>query len=255
MRKILTGFIALGLLLAGCAVSEYDSGVVNVSIGGEGRYIAGGASRVDEAYLGLIDEDVLYNFEELKNVQAEGDGTIAHTFAGVPVGDYTFLAILLDENEDNIAMAMDGVSVEEGLNELAVEMGPGFTMEFGSLELELEDLDDAFTVKFNDNEVTVGIDIIALIGGLDSLSSFEVTVANTNAKSIQVLNWAGTSVFATATYPSPDENVLSDASFTFNALLTEPEFMIRMESWDTVDSSDFPDEQGYKDYKFRIEFN
>ena len=125
MRKKLLLFLTMGLLLAGCSVSEMnDSGMLNVSIGDDGRYIAGGSSRVDNAYLGLIDQDVLYNFDEMETVQAEIDGTILHTFSGVPVGDYTFIAMLMDADDHNIAMALDPVTIEEGLNELVVEMGP-----------------------------------------------------------------------------------------------------------------------------------
>ena len=256
MRKIVILFLTLGLLLAGCSVSDLsDTGTVQVSMAGvgeSGRYIANDGSTVTKAYLGLIEEDVLYNFDEVEDIE---DFTGQFLFTGIPVGDYSFLALLMDSADHVVAAAIEPVTIEEGLNNLAVEMGPGFTLEFGGLDFELDDLGDEFTVTFNGDEITIGISVDDLVGGLASLASLEIKVAATNAKTIEVLNWSTDTVYAEASYSSPGESSYADATFNINALNLSPQFRIRMTSWETVDDPNFPDEKGYRDYKLRLEFN
>ena len=255
MRKIGFVFVILGLLLAGCAVSDLsDGGTVNVSIGGDGRYITGGASSVDEAYLGLIEEDVLYNFEELTNVDAEG-GVVQHTFAGIPVGDYTFMAILMNEDDDTVAMALDGVTIKEGLNNLEIEMGPGFTLEIGGVDLELDDLDEVFSVKFDGNIITLELEVRDIFDMIfPVLTDLTIDVMNTNAADVEVLDWDENDIFGFDYTPPSSEGEFSENNpFTLMSPSLTTKFMIRTHSWGTTGL--FPDEKGYKDYKIKLVLN
>jgi len=204
MKKTLFILIILSvLILAGCDnfSDRSDQGTVNVKLAdiGAGRYIAGGGAGVDEAVLGFIEEDVMYNFDAMEDIT---NFTGEYLFTGIPVGNYAFLAILMSDG-DNISTAVQGVTIEPGFNDIIIDMGPGFELTINGNPLEIDDLSSKFTLSFNKDVITIGI-------SKSELTNPMVIEVETNADSMTIRNFDGT--------PSTDFTVL------YSPPLTETDF-------------------------------
>ncbi|MDC7234651.1 MAG: hypothetical protein PQJ58_15575 [Spirochaetales bacterium] len=158
MKKIVLAISVILLLSSGCSnfIDLSDQGTVSVKLAdyNSSRYIAGGGETVDEAVLGFVEESVMYNFDFMEEIT---DFNGEHLFTGIPVGDYSFLAMLMSEG-DIISSAVQSVSIKAGRNDIIVGMGPGFSLEINDLEeFDISDLEDTYTLSLNGNQITIGL--------------------------------------------------------------------------------------------------
>jgi hypothetical protein len=161
MKKLILTITGLLMLLSSCdnMIDLSDHGTVNIKLAsaGSSRYIAGDPDDVNEAILGFIEQDVMYNFDFIEDI-TDFDGQ--HQFTGIPVGDYSFLAMLLSDNGiggEIISMAIQPVTIEAGSNDLIIEMGPGFHFVINDVEFDMGDLSNDFSLSLSGNEVTIGV--------------------------------------------------------------------------------------------------
>ena len=156
MKKLIIPILSI-LFLAACSniTDLSDTGYAKITVGesSDGRYIAN-PSAITSAVLGFVKEDTMFNFADVEDIT---NWTGEYLFTGIPVGDYSFLAMLMDVTDDIIGMKIQGVTIEPGLNEIVVEMGPGFEVYINDLEFDIEDLGETFTLSLSDNTITIGI--------------------------------------------------------------------------------------------------
>ncbi|MBF9017788.1 MULTISPECIES: hypothetical protein [unclassified Oceanispirochaeta] len=211
MKKIIITITGLLLLLSSCGnmADLSDQGTVSVKLteSGSSRYIAGEGETVDEAILGFVEQDVMYNFEFIEEItDFEGD----HLFTGIPVGDYSFLAMLLSDG-DIISMAIQAVTIEAGKNDLIIDMGPGFHFLINDLDFDMSDLEDDYSLSLSGNEITIGIPAEEL-----ERAQMEIDI-KTNASAAEVLNYDGTAGPFTWSYAPPaDELSFSTGELRFD---------------------------------------
>jgi hypothetical protein len=238
MKLLFITILTSLLVLSGCdnLVDQSDQGNVTIKLseGSTGRYIAGGGDTVDQIALGFVKKDVLYNgdfLEDLDGVESE------YVYTGIPVGDYTFLAMLI-ANDDVISMAVENVSIEAGFNEIPVEMGPGMSLTINDKDFEIDDLSAEFSIAFNGDVITIGVPSEELI------SNFKLEI-KTNAKALNVFNFDGTSpVGITKTYTEPsDEISFSTGIVSFDATSIR-DLQFRLTSFD--------DDETVTTYKIKI---
>ncbi|QEN07004.1 hypothetical protein EXM22_03010 [Oceanispirochaeta crateris] len=185
MKKILfAALAAFVLVLSGCdnLVDESDQGsaYINLSEGSSGRYIAGDGETVVDAAMGFVKEDVLYNFDFLEDIKNfSGD----YLFTGIPVGDYSFLALLMDDDGEVLSMAVESVTIEAGFNELEIEMGPGISPRINGKDFDFSDPEDSgFSISFSGEVITIGVPE-------EELKTDFLLEITTNAKDMEIVKF------------------------------------------------------------------
>lgn len=225
MKKIIlliTGFL---LLLSSCDnfVDLSDMGTVSIRMAGSenSRYIAGGGDTVEEAVLGFVEQDVMYNFQFVEEIT---DFNGEYLFTGIPVGDYSFLAMLMG-NDKIVSMAIQGVTIEAGNNDLVIDMGPGFNFEINNLEFDMGDLSSNFTLSLRGNEVTIGISSELII---DNQITLDIS---SNTYLLEFIDSDGVTRLSEEPEVMPSDLTFNDYIFNFD-ITQDQEFTLKLKSFD-----------------------
>ncbi|MDC7241702.1 MAG: lipoprotein [Spirochaetales bacterium] len=184
MKKLILPILALILLTACSNITDLsDTGYARITIGESSgaRYIED-SSAIDSAVMGFVEKDKLFNFADVENIT---DWTGDYLFTGIPVGDYSFMAMLMDDSDDIIAMKIQGVTIEAGLNVIPVEMGPGFEISINGDSFDLDDLGEDFTLSLDGNILTLGLPESYFTEGIT------LDIEYNNGSSITMLNFDG----------------------------------------------------------------
>ncbi len=135
MKKYILALITAALVFPGCDIQKMeDTGSAYIAFasteapGANTRAMAPGTlGKTRRAIMGFIDDDAFYNFNDMKDIKDfTGEGIL---FTGLPVGRYTFVTSLMGEQDRVLAMGIEGVEIKAGMNQMSVDMGPGFKME------------------------------------------------------------------------------------------------------------------------------
>lgn len=229
MKKLILGITGLLLLLSSCGnmIDLSNEGTVNIKLANDGnsRYIAGENEDVEEAILGFIEKDVMYNFDFIEEVT---DFNGQYLFTGIPVGDYSFLAMLMGKDDNDadriISMAIQPVTIEAGSNVLEIAMGPGFSFNINDLDLDMGDLGEEFTLSLSGNEVTIGVSSEIIEAGVMTVN------ITSNAYQINILDNNGT-IKVDETPLMPTELTFHSFPFEFNPAEVQS-FTLKLKSFD-----------------------
>ncbi len=168
LKQVVIGTLAaLGLLivLSGCSGIIGGQTVVHMTLGngGSGRYID---ENTQSGYVAVFRQDRVYSINEFEGTKTEFENGSVYLNSLAP-GDYVFVVALTGEESGttyNSGLAIKEVTVERGLNNVLIDVGPGVSS-FGIEELPpggggypvLRPLDDfmepgrSYSVGFADN--------------------------------------------------------------------------------------------------------
>ena len=165
IKKPVIGILAAAViivLLSAC--SGVIGGDYNVRISvpqlasGSSRYISPAAT---SGYIVVLQENKVYslnNFSD-KAYQEFVNGNVY--IANLPVGDYIFGIVLLDDSDENVGLAIKKREIKKGFNDIVIDVGPGIsTLTIQGNPLPFEDIfkPDEYPVMFADNSIILDID-------------------------------------------------------------------------------------------------
>ncbi len=170
MKKLFFILIMGALILTGCSFQEaadYGSVCVRFPGGYSARTLSDETlQKTTRVIAGFLDGDTLYNIEDMKDVRNFRREDLH--FSGIHLGNYTFIAVLLNDKDQILAMGKEIINIKAGLNKLQVNMGPGFKVEVDipegqgvsmdeALSLNLDDLADDVDFSFNGTTMKVSL--------------------------------------------------------------------------------------------------
>jgi len=159
MKRIILLLLTLSFILSGCSriADLSDTGRVRIQMdnpdGSAGRFLAEEGERVYIAFLAGTD---VYLYGEFDLV---GDNT-TFDMIGIVAGDYVLLTVLTtvdDEGESDkvVGLAVKEVTVNPGINDIPVTLGPGLSnMRINGESLDLTDLPEGYGITLSEDSLT-----------------------------------------------------------------------------------------------------
>ncbi len=194
MKNILFILMTAALVFTGCSMTDVsNSGSVYVALApsdSSSRHLTQTTlDNTAEAVMGFIDVDALYNFRDMKDLKDfTGDGIL---FTDIPVGDYTFVAYLLNDEGQILSMGLKPVTIKAGKNLLDMEMGPGFDLKIRIpetpgipdqevLNLNLDEMSDDVDLSFDGTIIKIKLPkVFSRLAELDGSFSLKIkTISN-----------------------------------------------------------------------------
>lgn len=178
---VLTASVIL-LLLSSCSGvigGEYNVRISVPELSSGGRYISGSAN---SGYVVVLKENKVYSLNSFsdKAYQEFENGNVY--IANLPVGDYIFGIVLLDDqgttdtgDDVNVGLAIKKREITEGFNDIVIDVGPGINA-FTVNSISFEDFftPDGYTSTFAEDTIILDIDRVSP----DSVAmSFETGIA------------------------------------------------------------------------------
>jgi len=201
IRKTVIGILAAAvIMLLFSACSGVIGGDYNVRISvpqlasGSGRYISGSAN---SGYVVVLKENKVYSLNSFsdKAYQEFENGNVY--IANLPVGDYIFGIVLLDDqgttdtgDDVNVGLAIKKREIKEGFNDIEIDVGPGINA-FTINTVSFEDFftPDGYTSTFAED--TIILDIDRNPGGDDFILTFNTGVVASVQSISDYLNLGG----------------------------------------------------------------